>query len=395
LIFGLNMQRISLPERPNWRERARALGFHFEGTLHEPYWIENAAYQFPLQRLETDLEAVSNELHALCLDAVERAIDSEEVMATLPIPRIHWDFVRRSWKEPAPSLYGRLDLAYTGDAPAKLLEYNADTPTSLYEAAVFQWYWLEEQKAAGHLPESADQWNRLHEALIERLRTLDPTLILHLTGLTDTVEDLGTMQYLQECAQQAGLTTELLDISGIGIDPANQFTDLQDRRIGQIFKLYPWENLFQEPYAKFLETAATRWVEPAWKSVLSNKAILCWLWRWNKNHPNLLATAFSDTPEATELGKNVVRKPRVGREGANITILKDGEPLAQEKGDYETAGFIDQAYAPLLATHTPAGMRHAVIGAWIVGDEAVGMGIRESAGLITTNTACFVPHVIL
>jgi glutathionylspermidine synthase len=36
-------------------------------------------------------------------------------------------------------LYGRFDLAYRGDGPPKLLEYNADTPTALFEAAVVQW----------------------------------------------------------------------------------------------------------------------------------------------------------------------------------------------------------------------------------------------------------------
>src|SRR5205085_9315425 len=51
-------------------------------------------------------------------------------------PRVA-EAVAESWHRRAelPSVYGRFDLRHDGDGPAKLLEYNADTPTSLVEAA--------------------------------------------------------------------------------------------------------------------------------------------------------------------------------------------------------------------------------------------------------------------
>lgn len=70
----------------------------------------------------------------------------------------------KSWATRQPSLYSRLDLAYDGVNPPKLLENNADTPTSLYESAFFQWIWLEDQIAAGNLPENADQFNGIRES---------------------------------------------------------------------------------------------------------------------------------------------------------------------------------------------------------------------------------------
>jgi hypothetical protein len=39
------------------------------------------------------------------------------------------------------------------------------------------------------------------------------------------------------------------------------------------------------------------------------------------------------------------------------------------------------------------GMR-PVIGSWLIGDCAAGIGIRETAGYVTGNTARFVPHVV-
>ena len=48
-----------------------------------------------------------------------------------------------------------------------------------------------------------------------------------------------------------------------------------------------------------------------------------------------------------------------------------------------------QAFSPLPAFHG----RHALVGSWVVGDAAVGIGMREDDGLITRNTSCFVPHL--
>ena len=88
-------------------------------------------------------------------------------MNMLQIPRPFWNWIARSFKNEELSLYGRFDLRYDGNGPAKLLEFNADTPTSAFETGVFQWKWLEDAIARKVLPEDADQFNSLHERLIE------------------------------------------------------------------------------------------------------------------------------------------------------------------------------------------------------------------------------------
>ena len=153
------MQRIELPERPRWKETAEELGFRFHTMYGEPYWDETSAYSFTLEQIERDIEDPSTELHAMCLQAVEVVVRSEELMGRLGIPDAFRDFVASSWRLREPALYGRFDLAYDGTGPAKLLEYNADTPTSLYEAASFQWLWLEQMRETGVLPATADQFN--------------------------------------------------------------------------------------------------------------------------------------------------------------------------------------------------------------------------------------------
>ena len=63
-----------------------------------------------------------------------------------------------------------------------------------------------------------------------------------------------------------------------------------------MFKLYPWEWLFREDFGASLAGSPTRWLEPPWKAILSNKGILPLLWAMFPRHPNLLPAFFEDDP---------------------------------------------------------------------------------------------------
>ena len=260
----------------------------------------------------------------MCRELVARAVEDERMLKVLRIPERFWTFIAASWKRGDPSLYGRFDLSYDGNGPAKLLEYNADTPTSVFETAVFQWMWLEDAKARQITPQDADQYNSLHERLIESWKEVAKGQHLHLAGALDDPEDGGTVAYLEDTARQAGLETTRLPMEGIGRTPRGGFIDQNDRPIELIFKLYPWEWMFREQFGSYLAGSPTRWVEPPWKAILSNKGILPLLWAMFPRHPNLLPAYFEDDPKAAELGNSFVRKPLYSREGANVTMVVGG-----------------------------------------------------------------------
>ena len=138
------MQRITCPERDDWRLTAEQTGFDFHTIDGERYWDERAYYAFTLDEIEREIEGPTGEIDAMCLELVRRAVDDERTLRRLKIPEAFWPLISTSWHNDEGSLYGRLDLAFDGRGPAKLLEYNADTPTSIFEAAVFQWTWLEQ-----------------------------------------------------------------------------------------------------------------------------------------------------------------------------------------------------------------------------------------------------------
>jgi glutathionylspermidine synthase len=150
-----------------------------------------------------------------------------------------------------------------------------------------------------------------------------------------------------------------------------------------LFKLYPWEWMVREEFGAHLIEAGMVLIEPPWKMILSNKGILPILWELFPGHPNLLPAYF----EAGRIKGDSVEKPLYSREGANVTIHAGGT-TRHSLGTYGAEGCIHQAYAPL----PNFGGGYVVIGSWIVGETAAGIGIREDSSPITRNTSRFLPH---
>src|SRR5690349_17016684 len=385
------MQRITCPERDDWRATAESAGFDFHTIDGERYWDERAYYAFTLEEIEHQIEAPTGEIDAMCLELVGKAIGDEEYLRRLKIPETYWPLISDSWHGDELSLYGRLDLCFDGRNPAKLLEYNADTPTSIFESAVFQWTWLEQAIERNIIPRRADQYNSIHERLIEAWKKLGGTTHLHLAGMMESTEDCGTLAYLEDTARQAGLSTTMLDIEDIGLAEDHRFVDLDNRPIELAFKLYPWEWMFHDEFGAAIAKAPTRWIEPPWKAILSNKGLLPLLWEMFPGHPNLLPAYFEDDPEAARLGTSFVRKPLFSREGANVTLVSAGSTLAAQEGPYGAEGFIRQAFAPMPNSSG----QYPVLGSWLIDHTPCGLSVREDENPITGNTSRFLPHAIL
>ena len=385
------MRRITCPERSDWRATAEGAGFDFHTIDGERYWDERAYYAFTLDEIERQIEQPTGEIDAMCLELVSNAVDDEDYLRRLKIPETFWPLISESWHRDEGSLYGRLDLSFDGRGPAKLLEYNADTPTSIFEAAVFQWTWLEQAIERRIIPATADQFNSIHECLIDAWKKVSAGRHVHLAGTIENAEDAGTLAYLEDTARQAGLATTLIDIEDIGLRDDGSFADLGDRSIELVFKLYPWEWMFHDAFGARLADAPTRWIEPPWKAILSNKGILPLLWEMFPNHPNLLPAYFEDDPNAARLGTSFVRKPLYSREGANVALVSEGVTVVEQEGPYGAEGFIRQALAPLPNFSS----QYPVLGSWLVDHTPCGLSIREDENPITGNTSRFLPHAIL
>lgn len=394
------MQRIKITPRPNLPELAKEAEFGWFLSDDGVYWDESAYWLFSEPEID-DIETATETLWDMVMIAVGAVIDGKE----LPLYGYNdaaIKVIEHSWynRNSQPTLYARFDFAYDGTEQPKLLEINGDTPTSLFEASVFQWSWLEELFPDG------DQFNSIHDKFVEAFQKLgffqrthpqefaDEERTLHFSCVTPHPEDEGTINYVAEIARQAGLNVKFVGLTDIGwrtgdTGRRDRFTDLGEQTIRTMFKLVPWEWLLNDPFGQHLaeEVLADRLtlIEPAWKMVLSNKRLLTKLWELFPYHPNLLNASMirSNVPGP------VAKKPILGREGANVTLLGADDHVDQaQEGNYEDDQFVYQERTKLAESDG----NHAVIGSWIIDGKSAGMGIRESRSLITNNTARFVPH---
>ncbi|MEG1586589.1 MAG: glutathionylspermidine synthase family protein [Bacteroidales bacterium] len=368
------MKRHIIAPRPGYEEKLEELSFNF----HHEYWLENSYYSFTPKEIE-QIERDTNEIYEMCIHAVQHVID-QDLFHLFDIPQPYIKLIRESWDADDPSIYGRFDFVFK-NGRCHLLEFNADTPTSLYEAAVVQWQWKEDC-----FPD-ADQFNSIHERLGDVFRELKDDYeipAMHFACSYESLEDFTTTSYLQDRAAQNGMRTSLTDIADIGWN-GSYFTDPSELPVHDIFKLYPWEWLVREEFGEYLLERTTNWFEPIWKMLMSNKAILPILHQLYPEDERILP-AFFEKPATMQ---SYARKPILSREGANVQLVCNQKQIAATDGEYGDGPFIWQSLC--LDDHSGY---YPIIGSWIVGGEAAGIGIRENSKIITDNLSHFVPHII-
>ncbi|MET3807982.1 glutathionylspermidine synthase [Nakamurella sp. UYEF19] len=440
--------------RQAWQTQIESEGLVYSmtnvGGQDVSYWREAQYYSFTTSETEYLADA-ANTLFSMFVAAGDHIIENN-LFDKMGIPAWAVPAIVQTWNDEstpgrfAPSIYGRFDLRYGNDpellaadptlADPKLLEFNADTPTSLLETAVIQWNWLLQNDAAAH----RDQWNNVYDALVKawtrnidlmRRRTGRKIPIVHFawSSLDESGEDKFNVLCMADAAREAGLEVKFLfteeikmaetqdmtpePMNGVAVTPC-RFYDVDGDDIEVIFKLYPWEQLNEDAFGRSVlwntlqsgphsmlwsvfGIEGTTWIEPPYKMMWSNKAILPVLWEMYGDDPErskfLLPAYFSGEEPAGFT--SYAEKPFFGREGANVRLVEAGRMVDSQPGPYGTEGSIRQAYAPLPNFEGLDGPHHPVLGVWMVDGEAVGLGLRESAGLITDNQSFFAPHCII
>lgn len=339
--------------------------------------MENAYYRMTLSEVK-ELEKATKECYEMYCAAAESCLYDNKRLEALHIPLEVREAIIRSWEEDDYSLYGRFDFVLVNGVP-KLLEFNADTPTSLIEASLIQWFWKEDM-----FPDN-DQFNSIHEGLVASWKFIAEkynSRTCCFASVTDCLEDNATLAYLISTAVEAGVTPYEMDISSIVHENGSLYAP-DGSPINFMFKLYPWEFMFREDAAGC--TTEMCWLEPLWKALMSNKAMLPILYEMFPQSPYVL-------PAYAEPGKlsSFCKKPIFSREGANVELVRKGFVLESSDGEYGEEGYIWQELVDLPRYNGV----YPILGSWVIGGEPCGLGIRENTSRITDNLSHFVPHII-
>jgi len=374
------------------------LGFVWHTDSDETPYISDQLVILSEAEAEAYYEA-GNELYDMFVEAGDYVIENN-LFHEIGIPFNLIDLIKESWENDVHwHLYGRFDLAGGIDGkPIKLLEFNADTPTAVFETAIVQWAILKQNGL-----EEESQFNALYEALVEnfkRLVTLEESVESFeeryegwkflFTSIKDNAEEENTVRLLQHIAEEAGYVTEFAYIDEIefseedGIVYGGETYELW-------FKLIPWEDIALEEsdLAMLLKSIILNQkaiiFNPVYTLMFQSKAMLKILWDLYPDHPLLLESAFD--PLA---GKKQVAKPIFGREGESVTILNaDGSTAAAIEGDYGNHKMVYQAYTDLPRDSEGARYQAGLFFAY----ESCAVGFRKG-GLILDNMSKFVGHIV-
>jgi glutathionylspermidine synthase len=290
------------------------------------------------------------------------------------------ELLASSWRRSEWSLHGRFDFLFDDQGCPRLLEYNAETALSLLESAVIQKHWLAEV-----MPKH-QQFNKLEESLVHAWRDSGFKHV-HCAWRPRHAEVEGTVRYMAQLMRSTGMQATLLAMHRIGWNSRDsRFVDQDGKPITQCFKLYPWEWMLREPFARRVEASGCSFIEPPWRLLLASKGIICVLSELFGDHPSVVACRTSPG----QLGSTFVSKPLFGHEGHNVAIHRDGAIVETLAGEYGDEPRVYQAFveSPRYDGFLPQ------FGVWMVQNQPVAICVRETLSSIISANNAFVPHIL-
>ncbi len=383
---------------PLSNEYLEKLGFYWHTDADETPYVSDEIVRVSTAEADAYYEA-ANELYEMFVAAAQHVIDNN-LFHELGIPFNLVDLIKQSWENEVHwHLYGRFDFAGGLDGkPIKLIEFNADTPTAVFETAIIQWAMLKENGM-----DEASQFNDLYDALrdnFKRLVVLDGELEdfskfyegwkILFSSVAGNVEDEKTTKLLQQTAEDAGFKTRFAYVDEVEFnDEEGVFFDGENYEYW--FKLIPWEVIAIEEgelaliLKNIVQNQKAIILNPAYTLLFQSKGILKILWDLYPNHPLLLET--SNEPLK---GKKYVKKPVFGREGANVSIHdENGAQIASNDGEYDSNKAIYQEFYEFNQDERGDNYQAGVFYAY----EACALGYRKG-GKILDNYSKFVGHFI-
>ena len=390
----MKLTPVKLPDNKFLEE----IGFYWHTDPDQTPYVASEIVDISPDEADAYYEA-ANELYDMFAEAGDYVIENN-LFHEIGIPFNLIDAVKMSWDNDVHwHLYGRFDFAGGIDGrPIKLIEFNADTPTSLFETSILQWAILKLNKM-----EESHQFNNLYEALgdnFKRMILMEEDVSnfnehyegwkILFSSVKDNEEEESTVKLLQTIANEAGYVTEFAYIDDVEFSEDGVSYKGQDYEYW--FKLIPWEDIAIEEselamlLTQIMENQKTIILNPAYTLMFQSKAFMKILWDLYPNHPLLLETSFDPLEKKAQVEKRIF-----GREGANTVIVDENQKvMAETDGEYGEFGVIYQEYTQLPTDTKGESYQAGVFFAY----EGCGLAFRKG-GLILDNYSKFVGHRVV
>ncbi|WP_294962778.1 glutathionylspermidine synthase family protein [Sulfurimonas sp.] len=375
------------------------LGFTWHTDSDGTKYINDELVQVTQEEANEYYEA-GNNIYDMFVEAAEYVIEND-LFFELGIPFNLIETIKKSWENDVHwHIYGRFDLAGGVDGQdIKLIEFNADTPTSLFETTLLQWALLQNNNM-----NEEKQFNNVYEAIsqnFKKLVTLEDDIELFeerydgwkilFSSVEGNDEEEATTRLLQQMATDAGFNTSFEYLQNVNFDE-NGIFDAHDNQYEYWFKLFPWEDIgSDEPelattLSNIIKNQKAIILNPAYTLLFQSKGIMKIMSDLFPDSPYLLKTSFEPLDGVKQVEKTVF-----GREGANTKIIEiNGEVSEQVEGPYDNYKKVYQEYVDFNKDEKGEKYQAGVFFAY----ESCGLSFRKG-GEILDNMSKFVGHVLV
>jgi len=300
-----------------------------------------------------------------------------------------------------PHMLGRFDFAGgLDDIPIKLIEFNADTPFTLFESGPLQYTIA---KHYNHNPD-VNQYNTLYEALEEYFHYLsnikkDIYPVFVSANANEDKFNLDVIKY--SCENMAMFNNPSITWEEFGIDELKGFSRIKDDNIVDSYnclvKMVPWDMILSldENMSREIIKTMERFLHeydydiivcnPLYSLVYQSKGLLPILSELYPNSPYLLKSEFYNNDEVD----NCFLKPVFGREGQSIIKVVNGQKTKID-GYYDDNIYISQEIAH-FARHKD---KIYQAGVFVSMEEPCCISFRRSKSDIITCNSEICGHII-
>ena len=357
------------------------------------------------------IKNATEELHKMFVNTTGSVLSNKNLYKYFNMSKDQWKYAKESFdKYKDKYLYGRMDIGFNFDLNnIKIFEYNTGLCGDIYDTTDFQRdmfnYFFSKNKNKYTLPNfdeiensnysGSNIINKLgnrfkHLLKIYKMDSSSPIYFITANGK----EEFLVLSSFFKALNNKNLNYKICKY-GKDLEYDKKTGDLIDKEyqtpVNFLYKTYSWYKIFKEyqnpNHQKFFDIFSPKYpknfnfIEPLWKTVMGNKALLPFVYKKYPNHPLLLPCSFDPNDEIFENEEYLIEKAFTGRGSMKTKKVKKSEIHEGKKG---------VIYQKMFDKNR-IGNYFYIMGSYVIGPKFGGCYIKQSNLLINDYNCNVMP----
>ena len=367
----------------------------------------NSMKKFPYLTLSIkDYNIIKNKierLHKIFIETTKKVLlnnNEKNIYKKFNFSKNEWEFIKQNFNSNNNYLYGRMDLGFSFDLKQiKLFEYNTGLCGDIYDTTDFQNnifnHYVDDNLLKNNSFHSGfnliNDLGKRFEFLIKNKKNKTIYIIC-----TNNKEENLVLNSLLQSMKNKNIKYKICRFfEGIKVDNNGNLIDSENNeKIDLIFKTYSWYKIF-ENYNKnknsffkyFINNYNNvEYIEPSWKTIMGNKALLPYVYKYNKYNKNLIPSSFNPNDKIFEKDEYIIEKGIKGRGSKLTKKIKKTDIKNNKKENVIYQKIFDKNFKKNY---------YYIMGAYIIGNKFSGFFVKQSNKIINDYNCNVIPVRIL